>query len=414
MQGVHRESFSLVLLGLLAALTVALTAAGTWLARHEPIPAPQMLAEAVAPAPEPPAAIEPESDNPLLDPNATLVSDDLLARPLTEDEKASMAAELDRLKTRHARQLVHVIAAASAERASPIPASLLLSIAFTETHGKVLAVSPAGAAGLAQATPAAYLMEGFEGPVFITNQYLVGTRAYIMKKPLGDAVGIAKRVIEGEAGHSEALELLDSAQALRQVGMDELEALVPRAPAVFLDRVQAADVYNAAVLDELEDLLIRRAPKSRLQAFHDRVRKEYRVLLRVQQVNWERYADALTRERNKVLKAYFGGDPVKIVQQRPYEAGEVLGEQLDARFSPTQMALFLSQHLSTKRQQAIELGVPDDELEAWTAALYNGGLVNITRMRAGLMTSIHETQSYMRKVPDLRAKLEGAASVTQS
>jgi hypothetical protein len=64
----------------------------------------------------------------------------------------------------------------------------------------------------------------------------------------------------------------------------------------------------------------------------------------------------------------------------------------------------------SKRQQAIGLGIPDDEIEAWTAALYNGGLVNITRMRAGLMPSIRETQNYMQKVPALRQRLDGAAS----
>jgi hypothetical protein len=57
------------------------------------------------------------------------------------------------------------------------------------------------------------------------------------------------------------------------------------------------------------------------------------------------------------------------------------------------------------------LGVPEEELEAWTAALYNGGLVNVTRMRAGLMGSIRETENYMQKVPEMRARLDGTTSL---
>jgi hypothetical protein len=357
-----------------------------------------------------PAAVAESSENPLLDPDATLVAPEIIAVPLTAQEKQAMASELRRLQARHPYELVTIIASATADSITPIPPSLLLSIAYTETHGKVLAVSPAGAAGLAQATPAAFLMEGFDGPLYITNDYLIGTRAFIMKKPLGDAVVIAERVVERKATHAEALELVRSAKELRRVGIEELEALAPRAPEIFMQRVEAADRYNEEILDTLERMLVRGASRTELAAFRDDTRKEYRSLLRVQQETWKRYAASLERERNQILRDHFRRDHVEIILQRPYEAGEVLGEKLDARFSPSKMARFLETHLMSKRQQAIGLGIPDDEIEAWTAALYNGGLVNITRMRAGLMPSIRETQNYMQKVPALRQRLDGAAS----
>jgi hypothetical protein len=356
------------------------------------------------------ATLTGSSENPLLDPNATMVAPEIIAVPLTAQEKRAMADELRRLQARHPYELVTIIASATADSITPISPSLLLSIAYTETHGKVLAVSPAGAAGLAQATPAAFLMEGFDGPLYLTNDYLIGTRAFIMKKPLGDAVVIAERVVERKATHAEALELVRSAKELRRVGIEELEALAPRAPEIFMQRVEAADRYNEEILDTLERMLARGASRTELAAFRDDVRKEYRSLLRVQQETWKRYAASLERERNQILRDHFRRDHVQIILQRPYEAGEVLGEKLDARFSPSKMARFLETHLMSKRQQAIGLGIPDDEIEAWTAALYNGGLVNITRMRAGLMPSIRETQNYMHKVPALRQRLDGAAS----
>lgn len=357
------------------------------------------------------AAVVAALANPLLDPDAMMVAPGLLTAPLTEDEKRSMAAELDRLQTRHAAELVSVIASATQAAPSPMPPSFLLSIAFAETRGRVLAVSPAGAAGLAQATPAAILMEKVEGPLYVTADYLVGTRAYIMKKPLGDAVGIAERVIEGEATHQEALELLARAKELRRVGVDELEALEPRAPEIFMPRVEAADRYNVQVLDRLGRLLESGASNKSLESFRDEVRKEYRTLLRVQQANWKSYGESLERERDGVLERYFGEKASRVLVERPYEAGEVLGERLDARFSPTRMAEFLSRHVQTKRQQALALGIPDEEIEAWTAALYNGGLVNVARMRAGLMSSIKETENYMEKVPAMRQQLDGVTAL---
>lgn len=73
------------------------------------------------------------------------------------------------------------------------------------------------------------------------------------------------------------------------------------------------------------------------------------------------------------------------------------------------MAEFLAVHLATRQKQARELGIPEEDLDSWTAALYNGGMVNIKRMNAGLIGSLRETeQQYMKKVPDRMARLERA------
>jgi hypothetical protein len=119
----------------------------------------------------------------------------------------------------------------------------------------------------------------------------------------------------------------------------------------------------------------------------------------LQQANWKRYETQLTERRDALLRARFRAKPATVIQERPYEAGEYLGEVLDARFSPTQMARFLSAHLATKQQEAIALGIPEEKLDQWTAALYNGGSVNMRRMKAGLMDSLRETEKYMERVP---------------
>ena len=56
------------------------------------------------------------------------------------------------------------------------------------------------------------------------------------------------------------------------------------------------------------------------------------------------------------------------------------------------------------RTQGVE--PPDRSLPAWTAALYNGGAVNVKRMRAGLIGSLRETQKYMQAVPQRTARLD--------
>lgn len=329
---------------------------------------------------------------------------------LTSKQRAELAAELDRWKTRHSRKLVDTIAELAKSQPLPLPPTYLLSIAWAETRGKVLAVSPAGAAGLAQATPAAYLLEGFDGKLYVTNQYLIGTRSYIMKKPLGDAMTISELLLErnNSARRRKARALLSHAIELRKEGMDELEALRPVANDYFFDRIAEADRHNLATLQELGRIIDRGAPRRTTKRFHDRVRRDYLQMMNVQRVAWARYGRQLETRRDSLLRAHFKQDPAQVIRTRPYTAGEYLGRHLDARFSPSEMASFLAAHLSSKQQQALELGAPEEKLDSWTAALYNGGAVNIKRMRAGLIDRLTETQKYMKLVPSRSEKLERA------
>lgn len=331
---------------------------------------------------------------------------------LTKAQRASLANELDSWTTRHPQQLVNTIAKLAESQPLPLSPTFLLSIAWAETRGKILAVSPAGAAGLAQATPAAYLLEGFDGKLYVTNQYLIGTRAYIMKKPLGDAMTISGRLLErnNAANRAEARKLLGAALELRQEGMDELEALRPVANDYFFARIAEADAHNLATLRELGRLLDRKAPRAATKRFHDRVEREYRQLMTLQRVAWARYGKQLESRRDTLLRAHFKQSPATVIRTKPYTAGEYLGKTLDARFSPTHMAGFLAAHLGTKQKQALDLGAPKNKIDEWTAALYNGGAVNIKRMRAGLIGTLRETQKYMKLVPSRSERLERAMS----
>ena len=365
--------------------------------------APVELAQALATTPEPePAAVEAA---------AALAAVD--QPPPGTINQAGLAAEIARLKARDPRQLVSVISDAFDEKQPAIPMTFLLSIAYNETHGKVLAVSPAGAVGLAQATPAAYLSEeGFDGKLFVTNDYLVGQRNYIMKKPLGDAMGIASDLIRNNtpARRAEAKRLLASAVELQREGMNELHVLESVAPPLFAKRVAQADEYNSAALAELGRLIEKKAPPAEMKRYHTRVQKQYRAMMQTQSRSWTAYKNELEGERDRLLRKKYNMTPAQVITTRAYEAGEYLGEELDARFSPQQMARFLAVHLTTKQKEAQQLGVDDDQLEQWTAALYNGGAVNIKRMRAGLMDSLTETQRYMKKIPAMRQSLDRVAS----
>jgi hypothetical protein len=49
-----------------------------------------------------------------------------------------------------------------------------------------------------------------------------------------------------------------------------------------------------------------------------------------------------------------------------------------------------------------------------TAALYNGGSHNVKRMIVGLISSLPETQRYMKKVPATRRRLDRSLATLQS
>jgi hypothetical protein len=323
------------------------------------------------------------------------------------EERARLSSEMNRWATRHPEQLVEVIANLAEEQPLPLAPTFLLSIAWAETRGKILAVSPAGAAGLAQATPAAYLSEGLNGKLFVTNDYLMGTRAFIMKKPLGDALSITAPLMTNNtpAARQRALKLTASALELRQEGMDELEALRPVANENFLQRIAENDEHNLKALLELQSIIERGAPRAELQNYRTRVQRDYSYLRNLQRDGWARYAKALDERRDALLRQKYGQSATTVIMTRPYEAGEFLGRELDARFSPTEMAKFLALHLGTKQKQARELGVEEEMLDAWTAALYNGGAVNVKRMQAGLIGRLVETQKYMSMVPERNARL---------
>jgi hypothetical protein len=311
--------------------------------------------------------------------------------------------------TRNPDQLVRVIQTASRQASGSPSITLLLAIAHAETNGKILDVSEAGAVGLAQATPIAARQEAFDGKLFVTRDYLIGSRAYIMKKPLGDADTIATLIVErdNEKNRRKAKRLLKSALALRLEGVEELELLAPYATPSYAENIKRAKKHNLAVLRELERLLDS-GSRAEVRSFRDRVRREYRDLKRTQAESWRRYQLELAAKRDELLEEHFGRPADEVKKDLPYEAAEFLGEALDERFSAQRMAEFLVRHLERKAEEARKLARKSDDVEEMTAALYNGGSHNVKRMLAGLIASLPETQRYMKKVPATRRRLDAS------
>jgi hypothetical protein len=304
--------------------------------------------------------------------------------------------------------LVRVIDDAS-RRASASPSvTLLLAIAHAETNGKILDVSEAGAVGLAQATPIACRQERCEGKLFVTRDYLIGARAYIMKKPLGDADTIASLIVTRDDAKTRkrAKRLLESAFVLRLEGVNELDLLEPFASDSYFGAIATAKKHNLHRLKELRTLLDRGASRKEIRRYRDKVRKEYRDLKRVQFDAWGRYQDDLISKRDRMLHRHFGLPAATVKNTMAYEAGEYLAAELDSRFSAKEMAAFLVQHLERKSEEARKLARRKDDVEEMTAALYNGGSHNVKRMIAGLIVSLPETERYKRKVPATRRRLD--------
>ena len=171
--------------------------------------------------------------------------------------------------------------------------------------------------------------------------------------------------------------------------------------------IEAADGRNEAALLELESL-IRSNDRARLTEYRDRVRKEYRELRTVQRESWKRYQTALIAERDATLVAYFGIPASEVNVKHRYLAADILAERVDGRFAPGEMAEFLVRHLTRKAAEAETLETDRARLEQMTAALYNGGALNVKRMMAGLITSLPETEKYSRKVPSTRERLDAS------
>ena len=373
--------------------------------RTLPPPTVKVAPAAVVPAPPPidPPPAEPSQSTPTLleAGNASI-----------ERRTNALARELSTMWTRNPDELVRVIDDAS--RAAPVSPSvtLLLAIAHAETNGKILDVSEAGAVGLAQATPIACRQEQVDGKLFVTADYTTGARAYIMKKPLGDADRIATLVLE-KYGDPKTLKrarrLLKAAKSLRREGVDELDLLDVWAGDSFFQSVKRMDKHNLRVLEELDDLLDG-ASKKDLRAFRNRARSEYRALLDKQRRAWMDYEYDLADRRDALLVAHFHEKADVVKKTRPYEAGELLAQELDVRFSPTKQAAFLVRHLERKSEEAQKLAKSEREVEQMTAALYNGGSHNVKRMLAGLIARLPETERYMRKVPATRRRLDAQIS----
>jgi hypothetical protein len=342
---------------------------------------------------------EPSSETPILSE---------AAKAEIEKREHALAGELSHMWTSNSAELVSVVDDAARNVPQSPSVTLLLAIAHAETNGKILDVSEAGAVGLAQATPIAIKQEDFSGPMFVTADYLTGARAYIMKKPLGDADRIATLVLDHYGDRKtlkKAKRLLAAAKSLRREGVDELELLDVWAGDSYFAGIRKMDKHNQRVLEELDHLLAR-GSKRDLKAFRNRSRSEYRALLDTQRRTWTDYEYDLAGRRDALLAAHFHEDADTVKKSKPYEAGEFLADALDVRFSPTKMAAFLVRHLEHKSEEAQKLAKSQSDVERMTAALYNGGAHNVKRMLAGLIASLPETEQYMRKVPATRRRLD--------
>jgi hypothetical protein len=358
---------------------------------------PRQPASKPLPVPEPPPA-EPSREVP------TLVQ---VSQKKIDTRIRALASEMADMWTRNPEELVVVIDDAARSMPSAPSVTLLLAIAHAETNGMILDVSEAGAVGLAQATPVAYHQENMEGKLFVTRDYLIGSRAYIMKKPLGDADMIASMIVDKDtpARRAKAKRLLVEAKRLRREGIDELDLLAPHAAQKYFTAIKTMDAHNKAVLSRLGKLLDK-GSRAELRAFRNETRKEYRALKQQQMTSWVSYQKALIVKRDRMLEEHFGMDAKIVKRTMAYEASEYLGEHLDDRFSAKSMARFLVQHLDRKAEEARKLARSDREVEAMTAALYNGGSHNVKRMLAGLIRTLPETEKYMRKVPATRRRLD--------
>jgi hypothetical protein len=394
--------------GVVGSLAGALLAAAALHSQTPPAPPPALPAPTVVAAPTPPPPVDPPPAEPS---KATPTLMEAADASITHRENA-LARELSTMWTRNPDELVHVIDDASRAAKVTPSVTLLLAIAHAETNGKILDVSEAGAVGLAQATPIACRQEQIDGKLFVTADYTLGARAYIMKKPLGDADRIATLVLDHYGDRKtlkRARRLLDAAKSLRREGVDELDLLDVWAGDSFFQGVKKMDKHNLRVLNELAGLLDH-GSKRDLKAFRNRARSEYRALLDKQRRAWRDYEYDLADRRDAKLAAHFHENADVVKKTRPYEAGELLAEELDVRFSPTKMSAFLVRHLERKSEEAQKLAKSESEVESMTAALYNGGAHNVKRMLAGLIASLPETERYMRKVPATRRRLDSVVA----
>ena len=315
--------------------------------------------------------------------------------------------EMRRLWIRDPELLLETLESARVDAEQP-PLAFLLAIAHAETNGRPLLASEAGAVGLAQATPTAFLIEEQKGPLYVTAAYADGMRAYVMKKPIGDAVAAVSAALgERRRPASEALALIEEARALGSVGVDEVRLLAPWFAGSLDDALESDRRRNEAVLDAAERV-IRAGDPEAMRTFRDSTRDAYRALMEHQRRSWKSYYDDLCARRDALLREEFGSAAQEMRGLMAYNAGEYLARVFDARFSPSQSAAFLVRHLDRKISEAQALEQTADDLTGLAAALYNGGAHNVLRMRVGLIVSLQETERYSEKVPSTRRRIEQA------
>lgn len=417
-----RQPLPLVILPLpLLLLTVTGCHAGqaaSWDDLHQQFSEPP-TAEAAAPAAEAPAAEVPVAEMPLPPEEQQMVASAPEPEPVPPPPaeppvfaRGPVVEEMRRLWIRDPEILLDTLESASMVPGAP-PLSFLLAIAHAETNGRPLLISEAGAVGLAQATPSAFLLEEFEGPLFVTREYVEGMRAYILKKPLGDAVAIASTALgERRATPEQIPALLAEARRLSRVGVDELR-LLERWYGDDLEAALESDYRrNEATLD-LVERVVATGELRQIEALRDSIRRDYRALMDLQRRKWKQYEIEMTRRRDALLVERFGANGKELRGQVAYAAGEYLAQVFDARFSPAGAARFLAQHLHRKISEATRMGTEHDATSL-AAALYNGGAHNVLRMQAGLIESLPETDRYSQKVPSTRRRIEAAMDVAPS
>lgn len=326
--------------------------------------------------------------------------------PLRSGE-AALARRLSGMWTRDSAALVRLVSDARELEGSGLATELILAVAHAETNGRPWLVSEAGAVGLAQATPAAWIDEGFGGKLFITETYLEGTRAYLQKKPLYDAWVVSRRMLEC-GPDEEARRLLDQTWTLIGEGDAQIETLARFGSPELFRATEEASVRNEEIVGRLENLF--ETPDAEEI---DRVGQEallwYQLMKETQRENWVAYHDEITGRRDRLIREGLGLDPDQAKKNHAYLIAEFLGCELDARFLPAESARFLVRHLDSRFDDAEALGFSGADRERWALALYNGGSHNVKRLVAGLMRTLPETDRYVVKIPATRDSLSEAA-----
>ena len=314
--------------------------------------------------------------------------------------------EFKKLQVRDPERLLSTVMQAQAVSDNSSPLSTLLSLAVTETHGKILAVSSSGAVGLAQAMPLEILRSGLQ-PLVIGADDALGMRAYVAKKPLWDVCVITDLLINNIdclAAEIKAFELLSAAKELRREGFMDIYDYAAIMPPEYLAEAELLDQHNLEIIEELEGLMSTNAQPDQLIEFRRRIYREYRALYDIQKNAWNNSQANLIRQRDNLLYAKYHQESKIIMKNNQYAAGEYLAGALDIRFSPSAMAPFMISHFDQKLNEARELGLNDDQLQLAIRA-YNGGWLNVLRSKSGLI-SLPENDNYLSRVQNLSAKID--------